>query len=53
MVLGSLFLRFHSGAQPIAIVNTSALSKSDVDAAINEYVNDEETETEGEFGDED
>ncbi|KAF8125388.1 hypothetical protein K438DRAFT_1791136 [Mycena galopus ATCC 62051] len=39
---------FHSGAQPLVIANTSALSSDDIKAAILEYVDDEETETESE-----
>ncbi|KAF8195139.1 hypothetical protein K438DRAFT_1968469 [Mycena galopus ATCC 62051] len=43
--------RFHSGAQPLVVANTSALSSDDIKAAIQEYVDDEETETESEEGD--
>ncbi|KAF8188933.1 hypothetical protein K438DRAFT_1764182 [Mycena galopus ATCC 62051] len=43
--------RFHSGAQPLVVANTSALSSHEIKAAIQEYVDDEETETESEEGD--
>ncbi|KAF8145204.1 hypothetical protein K438DRAFT_1992046 [Mycena galopus ATCC 62051] len=39
---------FHSGAQPLVVANTSALSSDDIKAAILEYVDDEEPETESE-----
>ncbi|KAJ7886424.1 hypothetical protein B0H14DRAFT_3730669 [Mycena olivaceomarginata] len=42
--------RFHSGAQPIAVVPTAVLSKEVLDAALKEWEEDEETETEGENG---
>jgi hypothetical protein len=43
---------FHSGAQPIApLVSTSALSTAALDAAVREYDEDENTETDGENGD--
>ena len=42
---------FHSGAQPLVVANTSALSSDDIKFAIQEYVDDEETETESEEGD--
>ncbi|KAJ7761201.1 hypothetical protein DFH07DRAFT_957292 [Mycena maculata] len=42
--------RFHSGAQPIAAVTTSALSKEVLDAALKEYEEDDETESDGENG---
>ncbi|KAF8207429.1 hypothetical protein K438DRAFT_1930942 [Mycena galopus ATCC 62051] len=42
---------FHSGAQPLVVANTSALSSDNIKAAIQEYVDDEETETESEEGD--
>ncbi|KAJ7821860.1 hypothetical protein B0H14DRAFT_3875746 [Mycena olivaceomarginata] len=42
--------RFHSGAQPIAVVPTAVLSKEVLDAALKEWEEDEETETEGEDG---
>ncbi|KAJ6473974.1 hypothetical protein C8R47DRAFT_987053 [Mycena vitilis] len=42
--------RFHSGAQPFTAMKPSALSKTDVAAAIQEYQDDSETETEGEDG---
>ncbi|KAJ6607120.1 hypothetical protein B0H10DRAFT_2073189 [Mycena sp. CBHHK59/15] len=43
--------RFHSGAQPLAPqASTSALSKAALDAAIREYEEDEETESDGENG---
>ncbi|KAJ6564236.1 hypothetical protein B0H19DRAFT_941479 [Mycena capillaripes] len=37
--------RFHSGAQPLTAVKISALNKTDVAAAIREYEEDSETET--------
>ncbi|KAJ6540408.1 hypothetical protein B0H19DRAFT_915941, partial [Mycena capillaripes] len=40
--------RFHSGAQPFTAVKKSALNKTDVAAAIREYEDDSETETEAE-----
>ncbi|KAJ7017891.1 hypothetical protein C8F04DRAFT_1278541 [Mycena alexandri] len=43
--------RFHSGAQPIAQFPTSVLSKDVLDAALKEFEEDSETETEGEHGD--
>ncbi|KAJ7728187.1 hypothetical protein B0H16DRAFT_243727 [Mycena metata] len=43
--------RFHSGAQPLAAVSKSVLKQDDIAAAIKEYEEDEETESEGEFGD--
>ncbi|KAJ6586788.1 hypothetical protein B0H10DRAFT_2197932 [Mycena sp. CBHHK59/15] len=39
---------FHSGAQPITAAKKSVLEKKDVAAAIREYEEDSETETEGE-----
>ncbi|KAJ6547869.1 hypothetical protein B0H10DRAFT_2202683 [Mycena sp. CBHHK59/15] len=41
---------FHSGAQPITAAKKSVLEKKDVAAAIREYEEDSETETEGEQG---
>jgi hypothetical protein len=49
----SFSLRFHAGAQPITAVKKSVLSKNDVEAAIEEYMNDEETESDGEDGEDD
>ncbi|KAJ7184816.1 hypothetical protein C8R46DRAFT_872661, partial [Mycena filopes] len=41
--------RHHSGAQPIApVASTSALSRAAIDAALREFAEDEETESEGE-----
>ncbi|KAJ7076595.1 hypothetical protein B0H15DRAFT_934291 [Mycena belliarum] len=45
--------RFNSGAQPLAVSNTSVLRKADLDAAIQEYQQNEETESEGENGEKD
>ncbi|KAJ7447657.1 hypothetical protein FB451DRAFT_1535804 [Mycena latifolia] len=45
--------RFHSGAQPLAVVTKSVLNKTDLAAAIKEYQEDSETETEGEEGEHD
>ncbi|KAJ6489148.1 hypothetical protein DFH09DRAFT_378989 [Mycena vulgaris] len=42
--------RFHSGAQPIAPVKTASLSKAVLDAALKEYDEDDNTETDGEDG---
>ncbi|KAJ7804838.1 hypothetical protein B0H14DRAFT_1610777 [Mycena olivaceomarginata] len=42
--------RFHSGAQPITTAPTSVLSKDVLDAALKEWEEDLETETEGEDG---
>ncbi|KAJ7894480.1 hypothetical protein B0H14DRAFT_3854314 [Mycena olivaceomarginata] len=42
--------RFHAGAQPLSIVPTSTLSIGVLDAALREYEEDLETETEGEQG---
>ncbi|KAJ7445476.1 hypothetical protein FB451DRAFT_1189156 [Mycena latifolia] len=44
------FLRFHSGAQPIAPIKKASLSKAVLDAAIREYDEDDNTETDGEDG---
>ncbi|KAJ7446958.1 hypothetical protein FB451DRAFT_1375736 [Mycena latifolia] len=41
-------LRFHSGAQPIAPIKKASLSKAVLDAAIREYDEDDNTETDGE-----
>ncbi|KAJ7899473.1 hypothetical protein B0H14DRAFT_3423776 [Mycena olivaceomarginata] len=43
--------RFHSGSQPLIVATTSALSLADIKAAIQDYKDDEETETDGEEGD--
>ncbi|KAJ7086938.1 hypothetical protein C8R44DRAFT_650372 [Mycena epipterygia] len=43
--------RFHSGAQPLTAVNQSLLKQADVDAAITEYRNFSDTESDGEDGD--
>ncbi|KAF8144660.1 hypothetical protein K438DRAFT_575568 [Mycena galopus ATCC 62051] len=43
--------RFHSGSQPLIVATTSSLSQADIKAAIREYEDDEETETDGEEGD--
>jgi hypothetical protein len=48
IVVGLGHLIFHSGTQPITAVDTSALSKTDVNAAIQEYMDEEETETDSE-----
>ncbi|KAJ7877811.1 hypothetical protein B0H13DRAFT_2346888 [Mycena leptocephala] len=42
--------RFHSGAQPITAFPKSVLNKADVAAAIKEYVEDSETESDAENG---
>ncbi|KAJ7040548.1 hypothetical protein C8F04DRAFT_1310968 [Mycena alexandri] len=43
--------RHHSGAQPIGpVVSTSALSRAAIDAALLEFQEDEETESDGENG---
>lgn len=44
--------RFHSGAQPITPVVTTAVSTSAFTAAIKEYEDNTDTETDGEDGDE-
>ncbi|KAJ7917329.1 hypothetical protein B0H13DRAFT_2443027 [Mycena leptocephala] len=41
---------FHSGAQPVTAFPKSVLNKTDVAAAIKEYVEDSETESEAENG---
>ncbi|KAJ6612583.1 hypothetical protein B0H10DRAFT_2222932 [Mycena sp. CBHHK59/15] len=41
---------FHSGAQPIEPIATSTLSTAALDAAIKEYEEDEDTESDGEDG---
>ncbi|KAJ7155305.1 hypothetical protein C8R46DRAFT_1296798 [Mycena filopes] len=45
--------RFHSGAQPLVTINKSVLKKADVAAALKEFEEGEETETDGEFGERD
>ncbi|KAJ7186195.1 hypothetical protein C8R46DRAFT_1208276 [Mycena filopes] len=42
--------RFHSGAQPIAQITTAVLSTEVLDAALKEFEEDSETETDGEQG---
>ncbi|KAF7371540.1 hypothetical protein MVEN_00009000 [Mycena venus] len=42
--------RFHSGAQPITTAPTSVLSKDVLDAALKDWEEDSETESEGEDG---
>ncbi|KAF7344661.1 hypothetical protein MVEN_01626300 [Mycena venus] len=46
-----VFPDVHSGAQPISAAPMSTLSKAVLDAALKEYEEDSETETEGEDGD--
>ncbi|KAJ7177334.1 hypothetical protein C8R43DRAFT_942603 [Mycena crocata] len=43
--------RFHSGAQPITQSVAPALSRAAIDAAIKEYEENSETESDGEYGD--
>ncbi|KAJ6513761.1 hypothetical protein C8R47DRAFT_1286624 [Mycena vitilis] len=45
--------RFHAGVQPVSAPSTSALTRAVLDAALKEYEDDSETETEGEDGNSD
>jgi hypothetical protein len=50
MISSDIIFSFHSGAQPITTAPTSVLSKDVLDAALKEWEEDLETETEGEDG---
>ncbi|KAF8173005.1 hypothetical protein K438DRAFT_1981192 [Mycena galopus ATCC 62051] len=58
-ILGNILVRlhnlgrFHSGAQPITVTSTSILRPDDLAAAIQEYREDSETESDGENGEDD
>lgn len=43
--------RFHSGAQPISSASTSAVSTNAFAAALKEYEEESQTESDGENGD--